>query len=86
MPKLKLGPLTDERPVKMQVTFTAEQHALLVSYTKAVAAESGRDEVEPATLVPRIVERFIATDRAFSRAKPNPPAPRTPPGARENAP
>lgn len=72
MPKLKLGPLPDERPVKMQVTFTAEQHAQLTAYAEAVAAESGR-AVEPARLVPRIVERFIETDRAFSRGKPNPP-------------
>jgi len=85
MPKLKLGPLPDERPVRMQVTFTAEQHALLVSYANAVAAEAGR-EVEPAKLVPRIVERFITTDRAFSRAKPSPSAPRAELGARENAP
>lgn len=70
MPKLKLGPLPDERPVKMQVTFTAEQHAELTAYAEAVAAESGR-AVEPTRLVPRIVERFIETDRAFSRAKPN---------------
>lgn len=72
MPKLKLGPLPDERPVRMQVTFTAEQHAQLAAYADAVAAESGR-AIEPARLVPRIVERFIATDRAFSRAKPASP-------------
>lgn len=73
MPKLKLGPLPDERPVRMQVTFTAEQHAQLTAYAEAVAAESDR-AVEPARLVPRIVERFIGTDRAFNRSKPNAPS------------
>jgi hypothetical protein len=85
MPKLKLGPLPDERPVRMQVTFTAEQHAQLEAYAHAVAAESGR-AVEPARLVPRIVERFIATDRAFSRAKATSPEKSPKPGGQAETP
>ncbi|MGE5515188.1 MAG: DUF2274 domain-containing protein [Bacteroidota bacterium] len=68
MPKLKLTTIPDDRPVRLTITFTGEQHRLLAAYAQAVSAEAGR-AVEPAKLVPHIVERFIATDRAFARKK-----------------
>lgn len=68
MPKLKLSEVPDDKPVKLTVTLTASQHGHLVAYAHAVAAEQGRT-VEPARLVPLILERFIATDRAFARAR-----------------
>lgn len=78
MPKLKLGDVPDHKPIKLTVTLTAAQHGQLVSYAQAVAAEQGRT-VEPARLVPLILERFIATDRAFVRARKDAPtSPATP--------
>jgi hypothetical protein len=73
MPKLKLNAIPDDRPVKMTITLTGEQHRLLATYAEAVSAETGR-KIEPDKLVPHIVARFIATDRAFARAKRPQPA------------
>ncbi len=71
MPKLKLADVPDHKPVKLTVTFTAAQYAQLVAYAEAIAVEQGR-AVEPARLVPLILERFIATDRAFARTRKDP--------------
>lgn len=68
MPKLKLSQVPDEKPIKLTVTLTAAQHELLISYAEAVAVEQGR-AIEPARLVPLILERFITTDRAFARTR-----------------
>ncbi len=68
MPRLKLTVLPDEKPVKLTVTFTGEQHRVLAAYAEAVSAETGR-KIEPEKVVPHIVARFIATDRAFARTK-----------------
>ena len=66
MPKLRIGKLPDDRPIKHTITFTAAQDTLIRDYAAAIAAQDGQSE--PPTiekLVPIIVERFIATDRAF---------------------
>lgn len=68
MPKLKLGDVPDHKPIKLTVTLTAAQHGQLLAYAEAVGREQGR-AVEPARLVPLILERFIATDRAFVRTR-----------------
>ena len=73
MPRLKLTAIPDDKPVKLTVTFTGEQHRVLAAYAEAVSAETGR-KIEPDKLVPHIVARFIATDRAFARAKRPQPA------------
>ena len=64
--KLRIGPLPDDRPIKHTITFTAAQDALIRDYAAAIAAQDGLSEAPPVEkLVPIIVERFIATDRAF---------------------
>lgn len=73
MPKLKLGDVPDHKPIKLTVTLTSGQHGQLVAYAEAVGREQGR-VVEPARLVPLILERFIATDRAFVRTRKDPPS------------
>ena len=68
MPKLKLGAIPDDKPVRLTVTLTAELHALLVEYAEAHAKEFDR-KVAPEKLVPHMLERFIRTDRAFAKAR-----------------
>ncbi len=66
MAKLRIGPLPDDRPVKRTITFTAALDALIRDYAAAIAAQDGLSEAPTIEkLVPIIVERFIATDRAF---------------------
>lgn len=68
MTKLKLGAIPDDKPVRVTVTFTAAQYALLADYAAAHSAQFDR-KVPPEKLVPHILERFIQTDRAFAKAR-----------------
>jgi hypothetical protein len=68
MPKLKLGAIPDDKPVRLTVTLTAELHALLVEYAEAHARAFDR-KVPPEKLVPHMLERFIRTDRAFAKTR-----------------
>ena len=67
MTKLKLGPLTDERPVKLTVELPATLHADLQAYGRLLGEDGGA--IEPARLIVPMLQRFIATDRGFARAR-----------------
>lgn len=74
MAKLKLGPLLDDKPVKLTIELPAAVHRDLHAYAAALAAETG-DTVEPARLITPMLARFMATDRAFRKVgKPGSPA------------
>ena len=68
MPKLKLGAIPDDKPIRLTVTVTAELHALLIKYADVHSREFDR-KVPPEKLVPHMLERFIRTDRAFAKAQ-----------------
>jgi hypothetical protein len=65
MGKLKLGPLEDDKPVKVSVELPAALHRDLLAYAEILGRESGQ-AVEPAKLVAPMIARFMATDRGFS--------------------
>lgn len=69
MTKLKLGPLADDRPVKLTVELPAAVHRDLVAYAAALAAETGGDIVSPEKLVAPMLAKFMASDRGFSRRR-----------------
>jgi hypothetical protein len=69
MTKLKLGPLADDRPVKLTVELPATVHRDLIAYGAALAAETGDDAVTPEKLVAPMLSRFMASDRGFSRKR-----------------
>ena len=71
MAKLKLGPITDVKPVKVSVQIPAELHQNLVSYAEFLAIENGQPALDPQRLIVPMLERFIATDRVFARMKHN---------------
>jgi hypothetical protein len=69
MTKLKLGPLADDRPVKLTVELPAAVHRDLVAYAAALATDTGGDAVAPEKLVGPMLARFMASDRPFSRRR-----------------
>lgn len=69
MTKLKLGPLPDDKPVKVTVELPAPLHRDLVAYAEVLARESGQSAADPVRLVVPMLERFIATDRGFAKAR-----------------
>ena len=82
MTKLKLGPFVDDKPVKLTVELSAQVHRDLVAYGEVLAAESGQ-VIDPAKLVAPMLARFMATDRAFAKARRKLPSrePQSPPAA-----
>lgn len=69
MAKLKLGPLADDKPIKVTVELPAIVHRNLVIYAEVLARESGKPVGDPAKLIAPMVERFMATDRVFAKAR-----------------
>jgi hypothetical protein len=70
MTKLKLSAISDDRPVKLTVELPAGVFRDLQAYATALARVNGETvPPEPGKLIVPMVERFMATDRAFSKSK-----------------
>ncbi len=69
MAKLKLGPIADDKPVKVTVEIPAALHRDLSAYAGVLARETGQPVADPVKLIAPMLQRFIATDRAFARAR-----------------
>jgi len=70
MPKLKLGPIADDKPVKIMVELPAALHRDLIDYGRLLA--EGGSPIGPAKLIVPMLERFVSTDRGFAKAKRQP--------------
>ena len=69
MTKLKLGPIPDDKPVAASVKLPAALHRDLVAYAEVLARETGQPVSDPFSLIAPMLERFMATDRVFTKAK-----------------
>ncbi|CAN7653807.1 DUF2274 domain-containing protein [Agrobacterium tumefaciens] len=69
MTKLKLGPLPDDKPVKVTLELPATLNRDLIDYAEVLARETGRPVTDPIKLIVPMLERFIATDRGFAKAR-----------------
>ena len=69
MTKLKLGPLPDDKPVKVTLELPAPLHRDLIDYAEVLTRETGKPVADPIKLIVPMLERFIATDRGFARAR-----------------
>ena len=68
MMKLKLGPIPDDKPVRLTIILSAELAGLLRTYADAVGSGNSKP-VAVERIVPHILERFIRTDRVFMRTR-----------------
>jgi hypothetical protein len=69
MAKLKLSAIEDDKPVRLTLELPASVHRDLLAYANALGRESGQGAVEPVKLIAPMLARFMATDRAFIRAR-----------------
>ncbi len=69
MTKLKLGPLIEDKPVKVTVELPGALHRDLTAYAEVLARENGQPAADPLRLIVPMLERFIATDRGFAKAR-----------------
>ncbi len=51
MSKLKLGPIEDDKPVKVTVELTASVHRDLVTYAEVLGRTTGQAVADPARLI-----------------------------------
>lgn len=72
MVKLKLGPLNDDKPVKVTLELPASLYRDLVAYAEILARQTDQPVTDPIKLVVPMLERFIATDRGFAKARRSP--------------
>lgn len=68
MSKLKLGPVADEKPVKINAELPASTYRDLLAYTEALGRETGQT-IEPTQLIAPMIARFMMTDRAFAKVR-----------------
>lgn len=70
MTKLKLAVLLDDRPVKITLDLPAPVHRDLVAYAAILGKAMGETTPpDPTRLISPMLQRFMATDKGFSKLK-----------------
>jgi hypothetical protein len=69
MTKLKLADLANEKPVRMTIEISTRLQSDLAAYAVALNDGEAKGAPAPERLIPAMIERFIATDRAFAKAQ-----------------
>lgn len=73
MSKLRLGPIIEEKPVKVTIEMPGGLYRDLGDYAAAHAKETRLAEpLSPERLIVPMLERFIASDRGFAKARRGP--------------
>lgn len=68
MAELKLARLPDRTPVKLAISVMPDLHAALTDYA-TLYQEAYGEKAAVADLVPAMLEAFLASDRAFGKAR-----------------
>lgn len=69
MTRLKLADLAYEKPVRLTVEMSARLHRELLAYATVLNSGDSKGAPSPERLIPPMIERFIATDRGYSKAR-----------------
>lgn len=69
MTRLKLADLANEKPVRVTVELSARLHRDLVAYAFAINGGEAKNAPAIERIVPPMLERFIAADRDFAKAR-----------------
>lgn len=69
MTKLKLGPIPEDKPVKLSLELPAAVHRDLVAYAEVLGRATGKPVSDPVRLIVPMIQRFMETDRGFAKAR-----------------
>lgn len=70
MTKLKLSAVSDDRPVKITLELPAAVHRDLAAYAEILSKTSREAApIDPVKLIAPMLQRFMATDRAFAKTR-----------------
>lgn len=67
MTKLKLTDLAEDKPIRLTIELPVAVHRDLAAYAAVLSA--GQGAISPDKLVAPMIQRFMATDRAFLKAR-----------------
>jgi hypothetical protein len=67
MAKLKLGLISDNKPVKITIEIAASVYQDLIAYADVLGRQTGQTIPEPTKLIVPMLIRFMNTDRAFKK-------------------
>lgn len=77
MPKLKIGSILDDKPVKVTIELPADIDRDLKIYAELLKCESGHSVSDATKLIAPMLKRFMATDRAFRKFRRQSAQPKT---------
>lgn len=70
MSKLRLGPIVEDKPIKLTIELPGGLLRDLTDYATAHARETGLAKpLPPERLIAPMLARFIAADRGFAKAR-----------------
>ncbi|MEQ9246048.1 MAG: DUF2274 domain-containing protein [Nitratireductor sp.] len=69
MDRLRLSAISQEKPVKVTIELPGAVYRDLVAYAELLSEGSANVISAPSKLILPMVERFMATDRAFARSR-----------------
>ncbi len=68
MAKLRISTIADNKPVKITIELPAAIFRDLGTYAEVLRRET-QQAVEPASLIPPMLEKFMASDHAFRKMR-----------------
>lgn len=66
---LRLGPIADDKPIRVTVEIPADVHRDLSAYAEAHAAATGQPSQGAVKLIVPMITQFMASDRGFAKVK-----------------
>jgi len=66
---LRLGPIADDKPVRLAIDMPADVHRDLTAYAEVHAAQTGQASQGPAKLIVPMLVQFMADDRGFAKVR-----------------
>ncbi len=70
MTRLKISAIADDKPVKLTIELPAAVFRDLAAYAGLMTQPAeGTKPIEPAKLIAPMLQRFMATDKAFTKAR-----------------
>lgn len=69
MTRLKMSDIAADRPVKLSIEIPVRLHRRLLDYGIVLNGGSEEGAPQPAQLITPMLERFIAGDREFAKAR-----------------
>lgn len=69
MNKLKLGHVETDKSVRVSIKLPAPLYRSVLQYAELLSKSTGQQLLEPAKIIPAMIESFIESDRGFAKLR-----------------